>query len=203
MKNILLAAMALLSISAQAKKTKPEIAYAKRDFTLMAGTAYPDMLGFQGWKPAAILTVSGEYQASRRLAFGVQYLLSYATEPWRTINTSVNGNSYTFQYRKKATNHLVMATAEYAFVNRGRTSLSSGIALGYTPPPSVSTQFRDNIDHTNAIGSSRDFGHIGFRIRLLTAKIKLTNNFGVYAGLGYGMDGVFAIGAHYTFSHKK
>ena len=195
--------MALLSLSAQGKQKKAEPAFTGGAFTVLAGTSYPDMLGFKGWKPAPILTVAGEYQASRRLAFGVQYLLSYATEPWRTITTSVNGSPYTFQYRKKATNHLVMATAEYAFVNRGRTCLSSGIALGYTPPPSVSTQFRDNIDHTNAIVSSRDFGHVGFRIRLLTAKIKPTNNFGVYGGLGYGMDGVFAIGANYTFSHKK
>ncbi|MBX2906682.1 MAG: hypothetical protein KF744_11630 [Taibaiella sp.] len=203
MKSILLAVMALLSLSAQAKKKKPEPAFAKGDFTLMAGTAYPDVLGFQGWKPTAIFTVIGEYQASPRFAFGIQYLLSYATEPWRTINTSVNSSPYTFQYRKKATNHLVMATAEYAFVNRGRTSLSSGIAIGYTPAPSVSTQYSDNINHTNSIVSSRDYGHIAFRLRILTAKVKLTDNFGVYGGLGYGIDGLFALGAHYTFKHKK
>jgi len=96
-----------------------------------------------------------------------------------------------------------MATAEYAFVNKGRTSLSSGIALGYTPTPSVSTKFSDNVDHTNFIVSSRDYGYLAFRIRILTAKVKLTENFGVYGGIGYGVDGLFALGAHYTFNHKK
>lgn len=195
--------MALLSLSAQAKKDKPEPAFAKGDFTLMAGTAYPDVLGFRGWKPAAIFSATAEYQASRRFAFGLLYQFDYAIEPWRTIKASAYGSPYTFQSRKKATIQTYMATAEYAFLNKGRTSLSSGLAFGYTPAVNVSVQFRDNIDHSNLIGPSRDYGQISFRIRLLTAKVKLTNNFGVYGGLGYGMDGVFAIGAHYTFSNKK
>ncbi|MCF8451395.1 MAG: hypothetical protein K9G49_16100 [Taibaiella sp.] len=203
MKRILTSMLLLLSLVSQARKEKHKPAFDKGKFTALVGTGYPNFMGYYGnGKPQFTFIAATEYQASRRFAIGLQYLYSYSVFK-RNGYLNYNSNLPAIQFTQKTYTHVFMATAEYVFLNRGRVSLSSGIGLGYVPTPKVKTIFDDNIDHSDSIDTELDYWHLAFRLRLVTMKLKLKENLGVYFGVGYGSDGLLSGGVHYTFTGKK
>jgi hypothetical protein len=203
MKRILTSMLLLLSLVSQARKEKHKPAFDKGEFRVIAGTGYPNFMGYYGdGKPQFTFIAATEYQASRRFAIGLQYLYSYSFFNRRGY-INYNPNLPPIGFTQKTYTHVFMATAEYAFLNRGRVALSSGIGLGYIPTPKVKTIFDDKIDHSDSVNTDLDYWHVAFRLRIVNMKIRLNENLGVYFGVGYGSDGLLSGGVHYTFSGRK
>lgn len=208
MKKTIVGLLAIASLcSFTTKKKKPEPPFKKGDVTLIAGAGYPPIYNFHTGTSVGPLNVGADYQASRRWSFGLQYSFQYATTGIETfaINNTSGGivtSVYSFQYQQNAMYHTLMATADICYLNKGRVCLNSGIAIGYTLRPITSARFMDNIDHSGQLDSA-PYLPVAFRLRLVNARVKITENFGAYGGISYGVDGFLLVGASYTLAGRK
>jgi hypothetical protein len=207
MKNTLVCLLLITSLcSFTKKKNKSDAAFKKGNIIAMAGTGWPHMYGYSGDKLLGPIFAAGEWQASRRWSFGLNFCYHHNNTgvETHTVYTS-NGTTvtpvYSFQYEQKITHHVFMATANYCYVNRGRVCLGSGIGFGYEPPPTVKTHFHDNVYHQVPVHDAGYFT-LAFRVRLLDAKVRITEHFGLCGGVGYGVDGLISVGALYTFKGR-
>ncbi len=212
MKNILLSLLLITSLSAIAKKEKPEPAFKKGYVTATVAAGYPNFIRYSrvqsGSRSVGPFMAAVDYQASRRFSFGLQYTYQYTSSGIQSelayVSTGTSATfSYEYQYVRKVTYHSLMATVDYCFLNRGRVSLSSGIGLGYAPRPKLTQYFSDNIDHSDKLGRVFTNALPAVRLRLAYAKVRVKENFGVCGGIGLGTDGVFSLGVHYTFNGKN
>jgi len=213
MKNLLLGLLVISSLcSFTKKKKKPEQAFEKRSFTAIAGTGWSNVFTDSRSKSIGPINVGADYQASKRWSFGFQYTFNYTKTDVRKF--LVYPNSFmivgtpiiptdSFLYQQKATYHSFMATADFCYVNKKRLCLSSGIGLGYTPYPTVSTRFPDNIDHSTQLGDRVAYLPFAFRLRLLNARVRITDRLGAFGSVSYGVDGFLLAGATYTFTGRN
>ncbi len=214
MKNILVGLLIVSSLcSFTKKKKKPEAAFKTGRVTATVSTGYPNFFRYYertGSRSLGPFMAAANYQTSRRWSFGLQYSYHYTNTGIQTARqyTSVGGGSapvfsHEYQYQIKVTYHSFMATADYCYLNRGRVCLSSGIGLGYMPRPTRSEYYSDNMRHSAFTGRGVMYDPFpAFRARLVHARVRIKDNFGVCGGLGIGTDGLFSVGAVYTFKGR-
>jgi len=212
MKNILVSLLLITSLCSFAKKKeKPEPAIAKGSFTAIAATGYPNLFRYSPWSSGGSigpLIAAGEYQVSRRFNVGLQYSYHHSSTGTQTGNIYTRSGSTisvvsTYQYERKLTFHLFMATADYCYLNKGRVLLSSGIGLGWSARPTVKDYFSDNINHSNDLNAAFTNWVPAVHLRVADVKVRIKDNFGLNAGIGLGTDGLIFAGAHYTFTGRK
>ena len=177
--------------------------------TIIGATGYPNVFRLnnrhQGKSVGPIMLV-GEHQLTKRICVGLQYAYQYSSSGLRKGYTFSGVGStpvYAFDYSEEHTRHSLMGTADYCYVNKGRFSLSSGFGFGWTVYTKTSKYFSDNQYHASYMSEPFNKSIPAFRFRLLNVKAKIADGFGVYAGFGYGTDGVVAGGLFYNFSSKK
>lgn len=190
--------MVLLSLSAQAQRDKPDPSIKPGSFTVIGSVGFPKMASVDGLHEKslnAMLLGGVDFQVTREFIVGLQYAYNHSSHDLITKTNFFSKTAY--QEERSATWNTLMLTAEICYLNRGRWNLSGGLGLGM--------QFNRHHSHVvDSLGISTEGNSKGrewaARIRVLNAKVRITNNLGAYAGLGLGYDGFATAGACYTFA---
>lgn len=196
MKKILLGVLFFVGLCSFRGDEPPEPAIKNGAITPFVAYAYPF---FSDLKHTGMFNVGGEYQISRGLNVGVQYSYFKWHMPLGTYWNQYTGTR--FHMGDIMSGHIVMLAVDYCYLNRGRVSLAGGFGLGKLYAYK-SLHVIDSIGISSESKYPRTSNAAG-RIRLIDAKVQLTKNFGVNAGLGLGSDGLFAVGAHYVFTKRE
>lgn len=200
MKKVLVGALLLSSLSSFGKSKyddKPDPAIKNGAITPYIAYAYPF---FSDIKHTGIFIAGAEYQVSRGLNAGLQYGYYQWRTPMMLARNQFSGTNY--QIGDVMRGHIFMLTIDYCYLNRGRVSLAAGFGLG-TISANKSLHIIDSTGLSTETKYPYRLNSFTGRIRLIDAKVRITKNLGIYGGLGLGSDGVFAIGAHYTFNTIK
>ena len=203
--------MLVSSLHTFAKK-EDEAAYEKGTITAIASIGFPNLNKvYEHDRSAGPFSAAVDYQLSGRFGISLLYAYKNSVAELKTVETPArthfaNGTQTTipaaiFQYRGSLSIQAIMATGEYCYRNKGKVRLSSGLGFGLAIWKH-SAYFSDGIDHSGD-PNFRTFNQFTYRIRFLDVKVKLTKDLGVNGGIGFGYDGIFNAGLHYTIGRRS
>ena len=201
MKKTLTALLLATSLSGFAKNGS-DLAFPKGSITVTAGTAVPNYLGIitiLGGSKSGPYQVGVQYMLTNRLAIGAQFSTSGATTSSKTNYDYFTNTSY--DYKFKLGLRTFMANADYYWMHKKKVALYTGIAAGYAGVK-VSTSFSDNQDHSNDVSFSALGSGISYQIKAIGLRANFVKGLGIYADLGYGLNGIVGLGLQYTIKGK-
>lgn len=205
MKKIIAGLLLLTSLCSFKKdKKEQEPAFKKGDITAIVAYGTQIMFWESLYTASSNVTACAEYQLSNKFNVGLQYSYNYTETKWYRNSYRVNGvvtmNTPTYQQKQWSWGNILLLTGEYCFVNKGRTSISSGLGIGIF----AGKRKEHTIDSMGIPSySTSPVARLAVQLQLVNAKMRLSENWGLYGGLGLGYRGILSLGAHYTFNKHK
>lgn len=183
------------------KKDDSQPAVPPGSFTAMAFVGYPKIHWLESKNEQGLpltLAAGAQYQASRLVSAGLQF--SYESSATGMLQTKNVFSGTVYQRDRWANWNVLMATVDFCYLNKGSVSLGSGIGLAMEL-----SRYSDHVIDSVGISTYHTYHINGItgRLRLLEAKLKIADNFGINCGLGLGAYSIATVGAHYTFSRRK
>jgi hypothetical protein len=184
-------------------KRNVEHAFNKGALTAYAGLGSPNWFGalgdLTGGSSFGPILIGGQYHVTNNFSIGLQY-----------GNSSVKGGdklyddgTTSFIYRYKLAVSSVTLAADYYWLNRKFIALYSGINVGYLSVKASAT-FSDNIDRSNIVSFKGAASGVSLtNFKLIGAKAKIAQNFGVFGTFGIGTEGIVGFGLNYTFMNDQ
>ncbi|GAA4462745.1 hypothetical protein GCM10023093_09890 [Nemorincola caseinilytica] len=185
------------------KNEKPEPAFSKGSITAIGAYGLPGAL----WKePTATrgvtrgcLIAGGEYQVARWFSAGLLYSYYNSGTGMQQWQDPRNGTIYLQDTWSR--DHAFTATADFYYLNRSKICIGSGVGIAIHHTRS-SMHFIDSMG-VSIYKTFRPYNLLDLGIRLVHAKVRITDNFGVFGGMHVCPGAQYAIGAHYTFAAHK
>ena len=177
-------------------------------YTLSATWGFPNM-GENIYGPSrefGPISISADRQLTKRFSVGLQYSYCRSTSDRfaytnANIGTIKNFNGY---FEQRSSYQSLSAGVEYCYVNRGRLWMACGIAIARIVPKHDVLYLIDsnNVDHSNELYIMRS-PEIHLRYSVTNVRYNLGENIGLCAGVGWGLNGIFTVGALYKFTGRK